>query len=400
MDLSIELGGLNLPSPLIIVASEFGSTGNMIKEIAEKVPVAIITKTITVNPLPNTFPIFGDIGAGFLNNVPGTPFSAEHWFTKEIPVARDIGVPLIASIAGANVEEAISLAEGAAEAGADAIMIPTYCPNLPEIFSCIGVDFQLPEFDQVDPFLPLFDAIKKAVDLPVFVKLSALFHPAVPQWAEKLDKAGCDGIAISDSFGPCLAIDIKTGQPLLGGPRGFAALTGKALKPIALRMVFEAVAHTDMPIIGVGGITTWKDAVEYIMAGASAFGVASSAHLQGTKQFTKILQGLENYMKEQNHQSLNDFRGITQKLVKERQSKGWHMVLEGKPPIITLGSCTGCNRCVEACIYSALSLIPRPPGVSGSSTKVVHLDLEKCTGCGLCYSRCKVDAISTPYFND
>ncbi len=134
------------------------------------------------------------------------------------------------------------------------------------------------------------------------------------------------------------------------------------------------------------------------MAGASAIGIASSAHLNSFKRFDRILAGLEKYMKESGYNRLDDFRGKTQQLVMERQSKGWHMILEGKPPIINVEKCTACNRCVEACVYDALSLVNRGPNIPGKSAKMVQLESEKCIGCGLCYTRCLVDAIATPYF--
>lgn len=95
--------------------------------------------------------------------------------------------------------------------------------------------------------------------------------------------SGLDAIEVSDTLGPVMLIDIDTGQPKLGGPRGFGALSGGALKPLTLRMVFEIAQKFDITIIGSGGVSTWRDAVEYIMAGASMINVCTVGHAKGFK---------------------------------------------------------------------------------------------------------------------
>jgi ferredoxin len=205
-------------------------------------------------------------------------------------------------------------------------------------------------------------------------------------WVKAGVEAGMDAVEVTDTFGPVMSIDIATGQPRLGGPRGFGALSGGALKPIALRMVFEIAETFSIPIIASGGILGWKDAVEYVMAGATGIGVCTVGHLQGMKRYTKLIADLEAYLREKKV-SLEEIRGLAHRKVRERKEHGWAAITKPLAPVIAAENCTACRKCESSCIYGAISV-----------EKTIRIDPSLCYGCGLCVETCAEGALSSPYY--
>ena len=183
-----------------------------------------------------------------------------------------------------------------------------------------------------------------------------------------------------------MLIDINTGQPKLGGPRGFGGLSGGALKPLTLRMVFEIAQEFDITIIASGGISTWKDAVEYIMAGATMVGVCTVGHLKSEKSYTQIIEGLEKYC-EDKKTTLNDIRGLTVRKVQERKERGWQAITKPIPPRIIEEQCNACKLCEKSCIYDAITI-----------SDIVQVDDQLCYGCGLCADVCPTGALEMQYY--
>lgn len=186
------------------------------------------------------------------------------WFERESPRAKEAGIPIIASLAGLNLAKAADLARRAVAAGADMIEMPTVCPHMGEILEAMfpGMTMPPPEVHDAAPYEANVRAVKEVIDVPVIAKFSALFHANVVQWTTAVEEAGADAIACADAFGPAIKINIESGEPSLGGPRGAGGLTEPALKPITLRMILEMAQHVSIPLIGVGGISRAEDAIE------------------------------------------------------------------------------------------------------------------------------------------
>ena len=227
-----------------------------------------------------------------------------------------------------------------------------------------------------------------AVKVPVIVKLSGTFSHIAREWAIGVKESGADGIGASDAFGPALRIDIRTGQPVLGGPRGVGGLTGPAIMPLTLRMVLDIATSVDLPIVGVGGVESASDVIEYIMAGATLVGVCTAGHMKGAERYTRIIRDLEKLLAELGASSPADLRGLTLKRIRERKEKNWVAVTKPKLPVVDEATCTGCGTCEKVCAYDAMH-------VNGKARVTAP---ERCIGCGLCESACPVKAIDLEYY--
>jgi dihydroorotate dehydrogenase subfamily 1 len=395
VDLTTDFCGIRFKNPIIIPAGTHGRDGGTIREISTSGVAGICTKTIVAQPAPDVLPCFVRVSAGMLNAVFGTDKSSDYWFSKGIQDAKEGESVVIANLAGFFPEQAGDLAAKAEAAGADMIEVPTHCPHMGEILNAMfpGMNYPEPKLTDLEPMKQSIKAIKARVRIPVIVKLSGTFSHIVPEWARGVKEAGADGIACSDALGPALSIDINTGQPKLGGPRGVGGLTGPAIMPIALRMVLDIAQTVDLPIIGVGGVGSASDVVEYIMAGATLVGVCTAGHMNGPQRYTKIISDLGRLLAKLEVKSLADIRGLTLRRIRERADKGQAAVTKPVPAVVEGKLCNGCTLCERVCVYGAA----RMKGKTRERRKAA-IDAEACTGCGLCVSVCPTDAIRQVYY--
>jgi dihydroorotate dehydrogenase subfamily 1 len=387
--LRTDFCGLSFRNPVIVPAGVHGRSGDVIREVAASGVAGVCTKTIVSQPAPDVLPCFSAVGNGMVNAVFGSDRSSAYWFTEGIARAKEGEALVIANLAGFSPEEAAELAEKAWKAGADMIELPTHCPHMGEILSAMfpGMPMPEPKLTDLEPMKASVRLIKRAVGCPVVVKLSGSFSNIVKEWAIGVKDSGADGIACSDAHGPALSIDIRTGQPALGGPRGVGGLTGPAIKPITLRMVLEIAMSVDLPIIGVGGASSASDVMEYIMAGASLVGVCTAGHLKGIERYARILRDLVRLLADLGASSPSELRGLALRRIEERRAAGKRAVVTPMAPEVKESVCTGCGVCEAACAYGAIA-------VDG----VARVDPENCIGCGLCASLCPTMALSQRYY--
>lgn len=387
VDLKTSVAGVEWATPLLVPSGAHTRNGKVCAEMAGYGVAAVTTKTIVQNPSRDALPCFWAFKGGFINCVFGSDLAAQDWFDREIPRAKSTGLVVIANVAGQNVVE---LAQKAEKAGADIIELGTGCPHMGEILEAVVPGLKMPPLSTADPsrYLANIKAVKEVVSVPVVVKLGATYHNVAAEWGKAFEEAGADGIICADALGPVLAIDIETGQPVLGGPRGVGSLTGQAIKPVVLRMVLDLVQNTNLPVIGVGGIATWRDAVEYIMAGATAVGVCTTGHLKGPKAYRDILDGLTRFMRAKGYSRLSDFRGLTLKKIQQRKEAGTRVIQTPRLPVVRQDLCSACGLCVTSCVYGAAA-------VEGDE---VRFDRDLCHGCGLCASVCPTGALSFDYY--
>jgi len=215
--------------------------------------------------------------------------------------------------------------------------------------------------------------------VPVFMKLSP--HPNIQEIALALEDAGADALVMINSFGPCLGIDIETGLPLMGSKDGFGWLSGAAIKPLALRCVYDAARVVRIPIIGVGGVSNGRDAAEILMAGASAVQVCTEAILRGPTVYAKIAGELNKFLDEHGYASVDEIRCLTLRLMRQRGAPH-----SDGPPEVNMERCSLCGICEKSCPYGAIH--------ANKEAGILEIDEEKCFHCGLCVTRCKLRAMT------
>jgi ferredoxin len=271
------------------------------------------------------------------------------------------------------------------------IELPTHCPHMGEILMAMfpEMSFPKPDLTDVEPMKATVRRVKEAVDVPVVVKLSGTFAHVTAEWAAGVRESGADAIACADAVGPALSIDTTTGQPVLGGPRGVGGLTGPAIMPITLRMTLEAAMFSGLPVIGVGGVTTADDVLQYVMAGATLVGICTTGHLKGIGAYRDLIQALTARLDALGITSLDDVRGLTIRRIEERRAQGRSAVTAPIPPKVSSAKCTGCGACERACAYGAIRV--------GAARKAA-IEEEACIGCGLCLSVCGFGALEQNYY--
>ena len=257
----------------------------------------LVTKTISMNPAQVPHPCMAEIRGGFLNTELWSELPKEQWIETEYKLARATGLPVIVGL-GYTADQIRELA----------VMVKPYADALELSTHYVGND--------ISPIVNALRAAKGAVDVPVFMKLSP--HPNIQEIAIALEQAGADALVMINSFGPCLSIDLETGLPLMGSKDGFGWLSGAAIKPLALRCVYEAARVVKIPIFGVGGVSNGRDAAEMFMAGASAVQICTEAILRGPTVYGKITRELNDFLDGHGYKSIDDIKGLTIRRMAER----------------------------------------------------------------------------------
>lgn len=296
---TIEIAGLKFRNPVMLAAGVLGVTGYSLKRVAEAGAGAIVTKSIGIKPrdgYPN--PTITETNCGLLNAM-GLPNPGVEDFENELKIAKEGGVSVIASIFGATKEEFAYVGSVMEEAGADAIELNVSCPHAEVV--ALG---QSPDLTS-----DVVETVKKDVDIPVFVKLTPNVTDIVLV-AKSAERAGADAITCINTL-RAMSVDVETGKPILANKVG--GLSGPAIKPIAVRCVFEISKEVNIPVIGCGGITYWQDAVEFILAGASAIQIGTAIAFRGLRVFKEITEGTQAYLSKKGYRNVKEIVGLSHK---------------------------------------------------------------------------------------
>ena len=302
--LQVKIAGVSFSNPLILASGVLGVAPSSMIRLANGGIGGMTTKTVGPEPrLGYSNPSIIEIDDGtFLNSV-GLANPGIEVFIPEIQEIKEkCKAPLIVSVFGPGPEGYAEIARKAEAAGADAIEINVSCPHA-EVASIALSPELTAEFTRV---------VKAAVKIPVFAKLTPNIANIVPV-AQAAEKAGADAIvAINTVKG--LALDIETGRPILS--HGIGGLSGRAIRPIGVRIVYELFSKINIPIIGCGGIFTWQDVLEYIYAGATAVQIGSSLS-RGQDIIPNITEGLKNFLQSHNVSQLSELRGKAHQYTKD-----------------------------------------------------------------------------------
>lgn len=284
-NLSINIGELELRNPTLLAAGILGQTGANLKRVWEAGAGAVVTKSVGLEPKEGyPGPNVVETPCGLLNAM-GLPNPGIEEILEEIKPVKKAKGTVIGSIFGKEPEEYKKLAKKMEEANVDAVELNLSCPHAEDL-SLIG---QSPELTN-----KIIENTQD-IDIPVWAKLPGNTHlPNLREVAQSAEKAGADAIVLTNTI-PGMSIDIETKKPILGHKTG--GLSGPAIKPIGIRLVYEVFQEVNIPIIGAGGITKGEDMIEYMLAGASAVEIGTGIIWEDLEIFEKICKESENILK-------------------------------------------------------------------------------------------------------
>ncbi|MHA1913863.1 MAG: dihydroorotate dehydrogenase [Promethearchaeota archaeon] len=292
-----NLSGLNLKSPLILASGILGVSYSSMKRIFDAGIGAVTSKSIGPRPRKGyKNPSIVEIYPGTFLNAVGLGNPGIDNFLSEIKEIKKFEIPLIVSVFGDTNESYLKVATKAEQAGADAIEVNISCPHA-EV-SSIGIDSNLT--------YSVVKSLKEKLSIPLFVKLNPNVTD-IGKIALAAQKGGADGVVAINTLS-AMVIDINTKRPILA--HGSGGLSGRAIHPIAVKKVYDLYKILTIPIIGCGGISTWKDVVELILAGASAVQIGTALY-NGVEIITKIKNSLLNFLKKNRHKSITELIGLT-----------------------------------------------------------------------------------------
>jgi len=297
-NLSVTVGDLSLKNPVITASGTFGYG----EEYADFVDInklgAIIAKGISLNPREgNPPPRIVETPCGMLNSIGLQNVGVEVFIQEKLPFLRSFSTPVIVNILGETVDEYKTIASELQKTdGISGFELNISCPNM----GAGGVIFG------VDPTsaYKVVEAVRKTTNLLLMVKLSPNVTDIV-SIAKSVKEAGADAISLINTI-TGMAVDIETRCPKLGNITG--GLSGPAIKPIALRMVLEVVSHVNIPVVGIGGIMDWKDALEFLIVGARAIQVGT-ANFINPRATMDIIDGIEKYLIDKGIEDISNLIG-------------------------------------------------------------------------------------------
>lgn len=264
--LAVNLPGLNMKNPIMPASGCFGFGQEYAEFYDLSLLGAIAIKAATFEPrFGNPTPRVAETPSGMLNAIGLQNPGVDKIVEEKLPWLSDYDVPILSNISGSTMEDYVKTAKRIADSGlVHALELNISCPNVKQGGIAFGT---VPELAA-----ELTERVKKAADLPLYVKLSPNTADVV-SIAKAVEKAGADGLSMINTL-LGMRIDIKTGKPILANKSG--GLSGPAIKPVAIRMIYEVSQAVSIPIIGMGGIQSPEDVIEFFMAGASAVAVGTA----------------------------------------------------------------------------------------------------------------------------
>jgi dihydroorotate dehydrogenase (NAD+) catalytic subunit len=301
MNLSVQIGKLKMQNPVTVASGTFGYGEEYSRLIDLNQLGAITVKGIRLNPVRgNPTPRTAEVASGMLNAIGLQGPGVDGFIKKYWPFLKELKVPTIINIWGTTVEEYAEVARRFdALIGVGALELNVSCPNIKEGGAQFGTDLKL--------LAQVVAACRKVTTLPLITKMSPNVVSIAP-FAKAAEDAGSDALAITNSY-PAMAIDIETRKPRLANVTG--GLTGSAIKPIAIKLVWEAAKAVKIPIVGMGGIQNPDDAIEFLMAGATAVAVGT-ANFYEPQTPVQVIAGIREFMRRKKIRDVREIIGSVQ----------------------------------------------------------------------------------------
>jgi len=298
MNLSVKIGKLKLQNPVMVASGTFGYGVEYAQLLDLNQLGAVVVKGIRLGPVRgNATPRTVEVASGLINAIGLQGPGVDGFIKKYWPFLKTLKVPTIINIWGTTVEEYAEVAERFDDLGAvGALELNVSCPNIKKGGAQFGTDLKL--------LAQVVAACRKVTKLPLITKMSPNVVCIAP-FAQAAEDAGSDALSIVNSY-PAMAIDIETRQPKLANVTG--GLTGPCIKPIAIKLVWEAARAVKIPIIGMGGIQNAADAIEFMMAGAMAVAVGT-ANFYEPQTALQVIAGIGEFMQKHGLKNVNEITG-------------------------------------------------------------------------------------------
>ncbi|MDA1196888.1 MAG: dihydroorotate dehydrogenase [Nanoarchaeota archaeon] len=304
INLSTSLCGVRLRNPLVLASGIVDTTASALLFALKNGAGAVIIKSICPEPRTgHKEPILHAIKGDSMLNAVGLSNPGLKIAVEELKNAKSrTKEPIIANIFASSVEEFGYSAKEVSRANPDLIEVNISCPNVEDEF---GKPFSC------DPDLAaeVTRAVKENTNIPIIIKLSPNVAN-ITVIAKAVEQAGADAITCINTVGG-MVIDTKTAQPIISNKVG--GLSGQAIKPVAVKAIYECYKAVNIPILGTGGVMTGNDAIEQLMAGAVAVGIGTAIYTRGIDCFDKINQEIEEFMQENNYNSIKEIIGLAHK---------------------------------------------------------------------------------------
>lgn len=378
-NLKVNFAGVEFKNPIWLGSATPTWDGQRMKSGGFAGAGAVVPKTIgprnhwTKHPQNGRLKLIrnGETPIGMVNLELFTTKTIQDWINEELKIAKQGGTKIVASIlAMPDLQATRENVKKIQETGlVDMLELNVSCP-MPK--SSVGIHIGM---DQILTYKQV-SAAKEAAEIPLSVKLSSSLYSLL-DIGKAAEEGGADALTVGNSIKAFAGVDIETGKPFLGGYGGYS---GPAIKPIVQRHISELAREINLPICAVGGISSWRDIVEYIMLGASTVQVVTTVMWKGYGIIMEFLKEIDKFMTEKGYNSVEDFRGVALPYINSVES-----IAEQPPKCARIDpeACVKCNLCSSLCFYGAIR-------VQENSTSV---DTEKCDGCGLCVEICSAGAV-------
>ena len=299
--LATEIAGLKLRNPTMLAAGILGMSGASMLEVIRNGAGAVVTKSLGLKPRKGyANPSVVQVDCGIINAM-GLPNPSINTYAEEMQEIKRFraDVPVIMSVYGFSPNDFAKVAQKAVKIAADGVELNVSCPHVEGTGCEIGQDPKM--------VAEVVKKVKAVVDRPVILKLTPNVAD-IGAIAEAGVKAGADVITAVNTV-RAMKIDIETAKPVLANK--FGGLSGPAIKPVAVRCVYEIYERVKTPIIGCGGVTTWEDAVEFLLAGASAVQIGSAIVWKDLGVFNSVSKGIDRYLRMKGFRSVRDIVGLS-----------------------------------------------------------------------------------------
>ncbi|MFW6141557.1 MAG: dihydroorotate dehydrogenase [Candidatus Saliniplasma sp.] len=293
------ISDIHLENPLLLASGILGQTAESMEKVLESGMGGVVTKSIGSEPReghPN--PTMVETEHGLLNAM-GLPNPGIDNFLKELKDMSHVSKPIVGSVFAGDKDEFVGLSLKMEKGGVDAVELNLSCPHAEGYGAAIGTD--------PDLVSGIVQAVKKETNFPVFAKLPPFSD--IVQVAVAAEESGCDAIVAINTV-QAMSINFETRKPILGNKVG--GYSGPAIKPIGIKCVYDIYSHVNVPVIGCGGITYGRDALEYIIAGASALEIGSAIYYRGRDAGALIADEMKNIMQTEDIDSINGLIGSAQ----------------------------------------------------------------------------------------